>query len=367
MREDPRELSEFAIQQDLIELNRKLAWLSAGLGLLYLGALIMVLRLRHRVPRPKANLNRRQRLALWLASLRARMVPKAVIYFALALVCMVVVAGPAIGLLAGLLLRVSPSGPFTALLDWQYDWWQIALSFVCVIGGLILFVRAKRHVALSVSQVRALDPRDPIILLRSFQDDMTPLQRSNDPRAWMRSLIVPKVWTLEETIEQLLVAEGPVIAIGRPGESLPPAGAAREYVSDDRWRDRVQMFIEQAALVVVILGKTEGLKFEYRAIVRLGALGKLIAIFPARKTETLNAIWRQFAETVAADPLASELDVSRALAVCFQEGVQPVLVNCHRRDDEDCYRLVLQYCLGLLRCGGEPLQLRKCGRAQKDM
>ncbi len=43
-------------------------------------------------------------------------------------------------------------------------------------------------------------------------------------------------WTLEEAAEKILNAWGPVIAIGRPGEGLPPAGAAREYVAGDAWQ-----------------------------------------------------------------------------------------------------------------------------------
>jgi hypothetical protein len=345
----------FAMQHDLIALNRKIAWLSAGLGVLYLGAVVVVWRLRQLVPRPKPTLNRRQRLMLWISSMRARMAYKAVLYFALGIVCMLIVLGPALGLLAGLLLRVSPSGLFAILLNWQYDWWSLILSLLCVVAGLMLCARAKRYAALPLTRARALDPRSPILLLRSFQDDITPLQRTNDPRAWMRSLLVPSRWTLEETIERLLGSEGPVIAIGRPGESLPPAGAARTYVADDQWRDRVQAFIAEAALVVVILGETAGLRFEYDAIVRLGALDKLMAIFPVRDTKALHAIWRRFADTVAADHVLSELDVSQAVAMCFQDGVQPVLVSCSRRDDEDCYHLVLQYCLALLR-PGIPLQ-----------
>jgi hypothetical protein len=39
--------------------------------------------------------------------------------------------------------------------------------------------------------------------------------------------------TLEDVVEIALRQFGPVVAIGRPGESLPPTGAAREYVRND--------------------------------------------------------------------------------------------------------------------------------------
>jgi hypothetical protein len=53
---------------------------------------------------------------------------------------------------------------------------------------------------------------------------------------------------------------GPFVAIGKPGEALPPAGAARTYKSDNPWQVRVLELIRSSKLVLMLAGSTEGLK-----------------------------------------------------------------------------------------------------------
>ena len=85
---------------------------------------------------------------------------------------------------------------------------------------------AKQYAALQAGEMRRHDTRPPVILLRSFGDDVIGVDRSptvNTPLSSWDS----KALTLEEVIERALWIAGPVIAIGKPGEKLPPAGAAR--------------------------------------------------------------------------------------------------------------------------------------------
>ncbi len=328
--------------RSVIELSRSVAWFWVALCVIYLGALVAVAILHRRHPRPDPG---RRRVALRAAILRARMTPKAMLCLGLAVACFLVAVGPWLVTALTLFLQVTPSGPLAFLRDWdsQVGWQQIALTFASAMCGLFLLTRAKRHAALSVERVRTLDPRRPNLLLRSFGDDMTPLERTADQHSWMRSVMVRTVWTLEETIEQFLGNYGPVIAIGRPGESVPPAGAAREYVPNDQWRGRVRALIDQAGVVVVVLGETEGLRFEYETLLEMGALGKLITVFPPHEPGALDSLWRRFAEVAIPD--ASTVDVSGALAAYFEADGAATIVTSRWRDDEDDYRLALEYCL----------------------
>jgi hypothetical protein len=96
--------------------------------------------------------------------------------------------------------------------------WTIgAYIIVFVVGAWNLghfLTRAKRLGALAIQEARRADPRQPILLLRSFADDITPLHRDIDPGVRHQlSWIYPKLWTLEETVELSLGDWGPVIAL----------------------------------------------------------------------------------------------------------------------------------------------------------
>lgn len=339
----------------LIAFHRTLAWCCLGLAAVYLGALILTVSYRRRVPAPPRDLDWRRRLALRIALFRVRLTPKAVLYGSLALLCGLVVMAPGLVLILSLLFHIPRTGLTGPVLDWAFDiygWWWVVVTFVFVIACLRLWPRAKRHAALVADRAKAVDTRQPILLLRSFADDTTPLVRSGDQHSWMRSIVSPTIWTLEETIEEILREHGPLIAIGRPGESVPPAGAAREYLNGDNWKERVEELIGEVRFVVIILGETEGLKFEYEALLRLGLLQRMTLVVPPRKPAEIAVRWRRFCEALGGgDPIAAA-DLSRALAVCFSpEGIM-TLVTCYRRDDEDCYRLALNRSLVEIRKQG---------------
>lgn len=327
--------------------SRDLSRTCVALAGLYLGALLLVMVYRRRAPQPRNELTWHERWALGTALLRARMRPRAVLYFALSLACALIVLAPALVAVLGLLFRVPRTERTAPVIDWAYDpgWVQIVIAIAGVIGCLFFLVLSKRHAGLTIHRAKALDPRPPILLLRSFEDDTTPLERTRDPNSWIRSVIMPSFWTLEETVEKVLGARGPVIAIGRPGEPVPPAGAAREYLANDEWQDRVRELIGQARLVVVVLGDTEGLRFEYQTLLDQGASPKLVLLFPPRGTEELESRWRRFCDVFFPDGPAPEVELSRSLAAQLPGDDSVTVITAHRRNDEDCYRMALNYCL----------------------
>lgn len=71
---------------------------------------------------------------------------------------------------------------------------------------------------------------------------------------------------------------GPVMAIGKPGESLPELGAARLYVGDDAWQARITDLIRQARFVVVQAGTTANLRWEIAQCTKLLPLRRLILV-----------------------------------------------------------------------------------------
>ncbi len=133
----------------------------------------------------------------------------------------------------------------------------LIFGIAVVVGLLTIFVQwdpislleyrihrwAERHTLPLGKDILSKDSRPPILYLRSFLDDEVVTEE-------------------EEALAKVLAPAGPFVAIGRPGEQLPPFGAARFYIRDDRWQEFVTDFLERACLVALVAGRTPGLGWE---------------------------------------------------------------------------------------------------------
>lgn len=136
---------------------------------------------------------------------------------------------------------------------------------------------ARCYASVDARGLLAVDSRQPVLLLRSFVDDNRALS-SGDASGWAGH----GGRTFEELIAQRLKPFGPVVTIGLPGEEVPSAGAAREYLANDAWQSRVEELVKQALAIVVIAGKTSSLGWELRRIESLDAMHKLLMLVPAK-------------------------------------------------------------------------------------
>jgi hypothetical protein len=135
---------------------------------------------------------------------------------------------------------------------WLYMWLYAGTLFVfaaCFVasGWLYRFLafRSKQYLARSKPADSLDDPRPPVVLLRPFlldahysgwggqvlqQITTVPQLSITDVFSW--DLVLRNLPTFEEYIAKSLHAIGPLVALGRPEEALPPPGAAR--LSRDR-------------------------------------------------------------------------------------------------------------------------------------
>jgi hypothetical protein len=178
------------------------------------------------------------------------------IVFTLAVLLVVQVGLP--GLLAGEAARVQ----FAVLVGGSF----IISPVLYAIRRALFAMRART----ASNELARADARRPILYLRSFELD----RAASNPSGLSVFGFLVAISTPEQKLARQLSRAGPVIAIGRPGERLPPLGAARFYVTDELWQQKVADVAKASQLVVWTSGVSEGLRWE---------IAHLLADVPAQK------------------------------------------------------------------------------------
>lgn len=208
-------------------------------------------------------------------------------------------------------LRIAVIGIFVGLFILSFflhlsTFWTFVLLFIGIaitVGLLQLWLRARKFAAPSAEQVLAADTRPPVIYLRSFQADAaTSGPVMSGPPGWV--LLFPKeIATEEELLARTLNDFGPVVTIGKPGEDLRQLGAARMYVSDQEWQEKVSSLVGNARLVVLRLGQTEGFWWELEHAIRQMNPHQLIVLVPLIRDKAARETIRRRAEALFPKPL----------------------------------------------------------------
>jgi hypothetical protein len=172
-------------------------------------------------------------------------------------------------------------------LDWLTDYVRNAFFFGLIALGAWLYQLGRRLRQRTATELTSTDKRPPILILRSFPDD----QSLKIPKSGflVPSGVTGKSIAFEEILARKLSAYGPVIAIGRPGEAVPPLGAARQYVpAGANWRDEVRVLLDRCRWIVAMVGATEGLRWELETVLELGKPEKLLVVVPPLPSKLLD-------------------------------------------------------------------------------
>ncbi|WP_329343339.1 hypothetical protein OG866_42965 [Streptomyces sp. NBC_00663] len=193
------------------------------------------------------------------------------------------------GLLTGLghvVLLAGIFGGTAAITAWNLDI-NIGIRALLLVGSLTLAVSGSvllRHCRprARADPIRALarTGQAPVLYLRSFVDDEEAARTGDIPLPGM--LQFAGIETREELFATVLGAFGPVVAVGRPDERLPPMGAVRLYFPSDAWQSAVAQLMEQSRLVVIRLGEGEQLWWEFDHAVRHVPPEKVLAVLPGQ-------------------------------------------------------------------------------------
>ncbi|MEU6225485.1 hypothetical protein [Streptomyces sp. NPDC047042] len=191
-------------------------------------------------------------------------------------------------------------------------WYRVvtvgAIAFaaaVSLLGGRRLRRRGRRH-SVPVLRTMADAKHSPYVLyLRPFTSDV---MGATMPHAFSRfqrvggSLVNTSTRTVEEQISRSFGSLARVIAVGQPDETLPLLGAARLYLPLNDWQPTVASLIDDARLVLLAAGTSEGTLWELRQCLRRRAPQTLlISIYTDESEydafrEKAEAIFRQEAD-----------------------------------------------------------------------
>jgi hypothetical protein len=120
----------------------------------------------------------------------------------------------------------------------------------------------------------------------------------------------------------------------KPTEELAPIGSARTYFDSESWHGGVEALLQRAALIVIAVGKTEGLAWEVAKVTELDIWPRTILIFPPVSAPELSARWDVFvdAATAAGAELTLPVDPKKVLVTRFV-GREMVAYVGSRRDE----------------------------------
>jgi hypothetical protein len=138
--------------------------------------------------------------------------------------------------------------------------------------GFLFFIFARRDFQPDAEKLLAVDTREPILFLRSFQDD--------EKISYQMGSAAFVDWSLETRLAAHFSKIGPFVAIGNPKDKTPEIGAARALLSDDQWQARVIDWMDRSRVIVLMSGVTHWVGWELECVLSRRHAGKLIILFP---------------------------------------------------------------------------------------
>lgn len=168
------------------------------------------------------------------------------------------------------------------LVWWLATWAALAIATVLVGRGFLRRRTRDLHAALQS------DHRAPILYLRSFAADHETVWR------WYPTTVIEGLAfrrTLAEFVARAAGSFGPVIAIGEPGRTAKTIGLAQSQFGDEEWQERALGLMDRAGLIVMLAGRTAGLKWEVEQLMLTRQLDKTVILLPRKRGPERLEAW----------------------------------------------------------------------------
>lgn len=159
----------------------------------------------------------------------------------------------------------------------------LGIPLLIVIIGICMFVVAprltnryrdrQRKVMLRADELIQLDPRPPVLYLRSFKDD----------EKIARAIAFQSI---EQEMKVVFFDFGPFIAFAEPNAEALDPGAGRLYASQEKWQDEVRNEMVKARLVVMRIGATPSFWWEVEQARGIVTPERLIFFIPGEKVKS---------------------------------------------------------------------------------
>ncbi len=155
-----------------------------------------------------------------------------------------------------------------------------AIGAVVILFGHLLFHAGKRLSAREMWRPRTPAAADrPILFLRGFDDDQCSYRR----RPWQLLARWLDLWSFRQNLDEAMVDElaqfGPVVALGRPGDTRTPFGAQRHYSADADWQQTLADAARSAQAIVLVASDSPGVQWEYALLKNEAMLDKVLLMF----------------------------------------------------------------------------------------
>jgi len=153
------------------------------------------------------------------------------------------------------------------------------MQVVFVAAGMAIFVfamAAKWLRGLSLERATADDSRPPVLFLRSFEEE-------NDARTALLSLSPVRFfsalfWGFEDRLLGTFRSYGPFTILDSRSRLMPASGAMRLGVRDEHWRHHVRDLMLDAALIIIVAGRTRGVLWEMELALTLEDRTKVLIV-----------------------------------------------------------------------------------------
>lgn len=205
-----------------------------------------------------------------------------------------------------------------------------------------------RRFSMALMRDRPRGSSPPTLLLRTFGDDQLrlPIKR-RDRVGFLDSLVMKRRERFEEILTYTLARYGPPIAIGRPGERLPPGiGGQRFTFSHETWQEGVRLWSDEAVVICLMVGKTQGLSWEMNHVASNGLLHKTVFVVPPVGGPERRERLRILADSYSLDPDVFDPGTKSrdVLAFCWPLGWSRPLVFSSTAADDISYDIALERC-----------------------
>ena len=210
---------------------------------------------------------------------------------------------------------------------------QFALGGLAIVAGHALFAGGKWLASRVIWRVGGNDGPAPVLFLRSFENDQ--FHFGSRPGRLLRQWL--ELWSFRRNLDEALVDEvaryGPVVALGRPGETRTPFGAARHYSTHDDWQRVITDTARHAHTIVIAAGDTPGVLWEYALLAREGMLHKTVLLFrPGRDAQAANRAALQAFPIDAVQGVGMEDLEGKALVALLHLQGKPFLLTADRAE-----------------------------------